>query len=418
MIKNTGITRFLLAIVLLPVTGSSFADYIIRDLGHVNGEPEPYTFPYAFASEAMGFVVGAAGGVSGLPQEQSSLVATALVSNEGALAAYAYFNNYEFSANPHLFLDASIGLGQFPQQRAYLDIFPSGSSPPAGSNDSSEDDYIEAEGFSNWINIDFKYVFNIGNAKFNPVNTYTLSEGLLVGGASGGEVFNPFKSGRTYLQAKFFHHGRQYEQHTETPLRTTGIDFSFKYDNTDFPINPTKGSILNIGIKHDPGFGDNESWTVAELEFSKFFKLPHGSYSDQQVIALNIWTADTISDAPSPHYFGVTLGGLYRLRAFPIERFHDRSAIYYAAEYRVIPNSDLLRRISFLDFVNLEWWEVAVFYETGRVAPEWDLTTLHESMKSDMGLSLRVMANNDIGRMDLAWSEEDAAIWFMYGHPF
>ena len=112
------------------------------------------------------------------------------------------------------------------------------------------------------------------------------------------------------------------------------------------------------------------------------------------------------------------MGGLYRLRAYPIERFHDNSAIYYAAEFRTIPKSDLLRNISFLEFANLEWWELAVFYETGRVAPDWNLKDLHDSMKSDVGISLRVMANHDIARLDLAWSEEDTAIWLMYGHPF
>jgi hypothetical protein len=39
-------------------------------------------------------------------------------------------------------------------------------------------------------------------------------------------------------------------------------------------------------------------------------------------------------------------------------------------------------------------------------------------MKSDIGLSLRIMANNDIGRLDLVWSEDDTAAWLMYGHPF
>ena len=149
-----------------------------------------------------------------------------------------------------------------------------------------------------------------------------------------------------------------------------------------------------------------------------FFTLPTTTGIDQQVFAFNSWAAHTLSDAPPPHYYGVTLGGLYRLRAYPIERFHDNSAIYYSAEYRVIPNSDLLRKITFLEFANLEWWEIAFFYELGRVAPDWDVSELHQSMKSDFGISLRVMANHDIGRLDIAWSEEGAAFWLMYGHPF
>jgi surface antigen Omp85-like protein len=410
--------KYFLFSLLLTAWSSVFADRVVRELGRINGEPEPYVLPYGFASEAMGFVVGVAGGISGLPQEQNSLIATALLSNEGAAAVYVFFNNYQLASNSHLFMDVSLGLGEFPQQRAYLDTSPPGNQPPAGSNDSSPNNFFDADGFSNWIEVDFKYVFDIGNAKSNPVNTYTLSEGLLVGGASGGEVFNPFKSGRTYFQTTIFHHNRDYEVDSVFPLSTTGIGFSFKYDNTDFPINPNIGSIIDVGIKYDPGFDENEQWSVAEIEYSKFFNFGSTPFSEQQVIAFNVWTANTLSDGPPPHYYGITLGGLYRLRAYPIERFHDNSAIYYSTEFRTIPKSDLLRKITFLEFANLEWWEIAIFYEIGRVAPNWDLKELHTDMKQDIGVSLRIMANNDIGRLDIAWSEEDTAIWLMYGHPF
>jgi len=357
--------------------------------------------------------------VSGLPQEQNSLVTTALVSSEGASAAYAFFNNYQTSVHPRLFIDASFGLGDFPQQRAYLDVGQAVTGqPPAGSNDSSAEDYFDAEGFSNWFEVDFKYVLDIGHAKYNPVNIYTLSEGLLVGGASGGEVFNPFKSGKSYIQTSFFHHNRDYDIDSEYPLATTGIGLSYKYDNTDFPVNPSTGSILKAGVKYDLGFQEIDHWMVGEFEYSKFFKLSPGPFTEQQVLAFNAWAAHTFSDNPPPHYYGVTLGGLYRLRAYPIERFHDNSAIYYSTELRVIPKSDILRKITFLEFANLEWWEVASFIEIGRVAPAWDIDELHTSMKWDFGLSFRVMANNDIARFDIAWSDEDTALWLMYGHPF
>ena len=418
MPHQSALTGSLLVTIQLLSTSPCFADLIVRELGRENGEPEPYAFPYGFASEAMGNVVGVAGGISGLPQEQNSYMANALLSDEGAEALYAYFSNYQFSGNPQLFLDASIGLGDFPQQRAYLDTTPPVSGIPAGSNDSAADNFFDAKGFSSWVELDFKYVLDIGNAKYNPVNIYTLSNGLLVGGASGGQVFNPYKSGRSYIQTTLFHHNRDYEVDTIFPLSTTGIGFSFKYDNTDFPVNPSTGSIINIGIKYDFGRDNNESWTFGELEISKFFNLPKGRILDQQVIALNAWAAHTFSDNPSPHYYGATLGGLYRLRGYPIERFHDKSAIYYSAEYRVIPKSDLLRRITFLEFANLEWWEIAVFYELGRVAPKWDFEELHDSMKHDVGLSLRVMADHDIGRLDIVWSDEDTIAWLMYGHPF
>lgn len=289
--------QIILSGILLCLFNSASADIIVRELGRENDKPEPYVFPYAFASHSLGFVLGAAGGISGLPQEQNSFVTTALVSDEGAGAAYAFFNNYQFSNNTHLFLDVSVAIGEFPQQRAYLDLAPQSNAPPAGSNDSSADNFFDAEGYSNWIELDFKYVFNIGSARYNPVNIYTLSNGLLVGGANGGEVFNPFKSGRSYVQASFFHHDRDYEVNEPLLLKTTGLSLSFKYDNTDFPVNPSSGSIVSSLIRYDPGFNGSEGWTEAELELSKFFKLPAVSYFEQHVIAINAWTANTFTDS-------------------------------------------------------------------------------------------------------------------------
>lgn len=80
--------------------------------------------------------------------------------------------------------------------------------------------------------------------------------------------------------------------------------------------------------------------------------------------------------------------------------------------------SDLLRKLTLLDFVNLQWWELATFMEIGRGTPEWGFDELHVSMKSDISLSFRVMANNDIGRLDPVRSIYDATTWLIYGHPF
>ncbi|MCP4874560.1 MAG: hypothetical protein GY896_03670 [Gammaproteobacteria bacterium] len=74
------------------------------------------------------------------------MIATSLVSDEDA--AYAYFNDHQFSDVPRLFLDTRIGLGEFPQERALLDLTPLGSSPPTGSNHSSPTDYFETGSYS------------------------------------------------------------------------------------------------------------------------------------------------------------------------------------------------------------------------------------------------------------------------------
>ena len=75
MLKSINIACF--SLLLISTSGQVFADKLVRELGREEGEPNPYIFPYGFSSESMGLVVGVAGGISGLPQQQSSLFTTA-----------------------------------------------------------------------------------------------------------------------------------------------------------------------------------------------------------------------------------------------------------------------------------------------------------------------------------------------------
>lgn len=407
------------ALTSLPtVAANRITGTIVRDADEPFTEPYPFVIPYAISTEAMGFSVGVLGGISGKPQEQNSLFITALVSDGGAKAAYLFFNDYQTHLfNDRLFLDASIGAGDFPEIRGYFDVGPP-ADPPFGSNESPANAFFESSGYTDWAEVDLRYVFAAGSAKYNPINIYTLNRGLLVGGASGGEPWNPLVSGRSYMGVKFFYHDRVYNYADDIRLTTTGARLTYNYDNTDFPINPERGSRLNLAISRDPGSGSTDAWTTVNAQFSKYIPLSTGAKTKQRVIALDFWTADTLSDDMAPPNYGISLGGLYRLRAYPAERFYDRAAIYYAVEFRVIPKSDLLRNIKFLKFLNLQWWEIVTFYELGRVAPDWDFSTLHSDMKSDFGMGIRVLMGRTIGRMDFAYSDEDRRLWLMIGHPF
>ena len=67
----------------------------------------------------------------------------------------------------------------------------------------------------------------------------------------------------------------------------------------------------------------------------------------QCVLALDFWTAysptwdvqadGTIAHRP-PAFPAPRLGGLFRMRAYPSQRFSDKAAVYYAAELRMVPN--------------------------------------------------------------------------------
>ena len=210
------------------------------------------------------------------------------------------------------------------------------------------------------------------------------------------------------------------------------FELGLLYDNTDFPINPSQGSSQYIAVHHDPAWdSDQEKWSFIELEASKYFSLGGSDRARQRIIALNAWTAyspswdiDTNEQGGSrvvegpPFLEGASLGGYYRMRGFRDSRFHDRAAIYATAEYRYTLDYNPIRNVSWLRFLHLDWFQLVVFAEAGRVAPEYKASTLFKDIKSDFGLGLRALTGGVVVRADFAVSDEGSNFWVMVGHPF
>ena len=73
---------------------------------------------------------------------------------------------------------------------------------------------------------------------------------------------------------------------------------------------------------------------------------------------------------------------------------------------------------SALRFLDVQWWQLVAFGELGRVAPSWNLSTLHTDMKWDAGLGLRGMFGSGVARIDLAYGEEGMNMAAMFGQSF
>jgi len=153
-----------------------------------------------------------------------------------------------------------------------------------------------------------------------------------------------------------------------------------------------------------------------------------GDWLRQGVLALNYWTSysptwdaqpdGTIVDRP-PAYTGSTLGGLWRMRGYPSQRFNDKAAVYYAAELRLIPDWNPFDQWQWAQkHVGIQWLQFVPFVEIGRVAPEWSFKELHSDMKWCVGLGLRVWAKGIVARIDTAYSEEGLGIQMMISQPF
>ncbi len=423
--------RLLFVITCCFACPRALSQYRIVDVNE-GFEPESFLLPYPFYNENIGFAAGLAYGFVGKPQEQMSLVGTSYLGTNGSWAVFLMGWDIQTPFSERLFLDPLFSFAQLDELEVYRDGHPDFPTERAGTNDSDKDNFIEGDGDDYYLNLRFKYLFPIGNGETNIVNRYVVDDGFLVSGQSGGEQWNPLEDGRTYLEVEPFWRRQTVDSGLgEDAVRTNGATFSLLYDNTDFRPNPSKGSSQRIGISRDWGFGDSSNpWTVIEAEFSKYFALEAAGAIRQQVLAFNCWTADTptwkrkgidengkeVFERP-PSYGGATLGGVDRMRAYPSARFNDQAAIYYALEYRVIPDWNPFASGVFAK-AEIEWIQGVLFTEVGRVAEKWTLKELHSDMKWDVGVGVRLWVKNLVVRMDTAFCEEGMGIQLMAGHPF
>jgi len=276
-----------------------------------------------------------------------------------------------------------------------------------------------------------KYLLPVGSGKDAVFPELTVEDGVFVSGDTGGTVWNPFKSGRTYIELTPFTRNQDLDDEKDTVQETNGIDVALSYDNTDFRLNPSNGSYQRVFYARDWGaFGSSAPWTVMGAEAAGYVSLGPSKNARQRVIALNFWTVDcltwnsfdveaneTVFHQP-PTYKGANLGGLWRMRGYPATRFHDRAAIYYGLEYRHTFRFNPLKHITLNGRLDVDWFQVCGFGELGRVAPSWTLSTLHEDMKWSAGGGIRTMVNNIVIRADLGASSEDAILQLFIGHPF
>lgn len=397
---------------------------------NTKAEKETLVLPFGFPSESMGTTVGVGGMAKGYGQKQLLVAGAAWGSTDEAVGGVLGMWDYRLPYTERFFFSVIGSAGKYPRQRAYTSL---GRSESAGSNESDKDDYIEDDGTDNWFESKVEYVLPIGSMKDKGMANYQLEDGLLTSGASGGEYWNPLETGATVLLVRQFNRYQSWETDEGTLDGTIHpFEFGLLYNNTDFPTNPSKGSSQYLAVTQDFALGESiDSWTFIEFEASKYFDLGTNNYSKQQVLALNFWTGDsptwnetdledgTTKISNDPAYLeGARLGGFYRMRAYPTNRFNDRSVIYTTAEYRFTPEWNPIADISWLRFLKLDWFQLVGFVEGGRVAPDYNFSELFSDWKYDGGLGIRSMVAGGVVRFDWAISEESNSAWVMFGHPF
>ncbi|HOJ06400.1 MAG: BamA/TamA family outer membrane protein [Ignavibacteriota bacterium] len=393
--------------------------------------------PFALYSEIFGWAVGGFIGVQGLSQKNMSLYAGGLISTNGTKYGFIQFREFYLPFYPRIYIAPDLLGGYFGVINIYKD--PPASAPDnnpefrSGSNESDKNDYIQVSGYDQWYEIKFRYLLPIGHGKDEVYFSPKFANGILVSGEMGGTDWSPLVSGRTFIDIKPFYRKR-------VAFATNGIEFALTRENTDFYVNPTRGSLQRFAFRRDFGWFDTMApWSVVETDLRWYLPLDE-YFSDKKslpkVLALNFWTINTLTwdsyditgTDPNGHeirqyhrppsYTGAYLGGRFRLRAFYEGRFNDRAAIYYGAEYRQIIDWNPFNYCSVTRGLNVHWLQLAVFGELGRVAPEWNVSTLHTDMKWSTGAGIRVFMNNLLLRMDAALSREGLYIQMFVDHAF
>jgi len=393
---------------------------------------ESLVLPFAFSTDDLGGVIGVGAMATGLYQKQ--MVVGGTVYGGGETKGFGFgLLDYRVLGSERFFFSAIGMMGEFPLLRAYSplpDIYTA--DPRPGSNDSSFDDFIQAEGSSNWWDIKLEYVLPWGNAEKQSMARYQLQGGLLKEDVKL-ENWNPLETGTSILIARQFNRYQQYrDDKGELSGAVHALELGLFYDNTDFPINPSQGSSQYIAFTYNPQWLESkEEWTFVEMEASKYISLGANSFAKQNIIALNTWVGyspswqvitdgkgnNQVTNSP-PFVEGATLGGMYRMRGFRQNRFHDKAAIYAAAEYRMTLDYNPIADVHWLKFLNLDWFQTVLYVEGGRVSPTTHRDTLFADWKYDAGVSLRALTAGIVVRLDFTRSKEGTSTWLMVGHPF
>lgn len=393
--------------------------------------PQTLFLPFPFYNENFGAAAGVVYGINHYPERQSRIIATAFGGTAGSGMVFFAGSDLRLPWVDRLFIDPIFSVGYFKDTEAYISGNPRYVGQQAGSNTSNQNDYIKGDGFDNYARARFKYLLPIGDGEDTIIPDYEVYRGILVSGATGGTSLLPWQSGRTYVSVRPFYRnqGISTSDVKNNNFRTNGVNAEIFWDNRDFPDNPSRGQGVRFEVSRDFGaFDSNNAWTALEGEVDQYIDFGKSDWFRQHVLALDFWTAHSPSwnVSPSgevrnrpPSYTGATLGGLWRLRGYPSQRFSDQSAIYYSAELRLIPDWNPFDYWPwFQKKVGVDWVQFVPFAEAGRVAPDYNVENLHSSLKFSVGFGLRAFAKGFVIRADTAYSDEGFGVQMIIEQPF
>jgi hypothetical protein len=435
--RVSGLGRWWLLVLLLaliPCSPAPAAEKLLKydPPGEDLAKKRFLVLPFPYYNESIGAGAGVAAISQGYVQKQMLTIASAMASDQGTNMFFIMVRNARAPFLSRLILEPQVCQNKFKDVQSYVISNPAFPDEQPAGNDSSENNFLNAEGNDFWVDFKMRYLLPLGAARDSAFVLPRLDDGVPLA-ADAARAWNPMANGRTCVEVTPFYRSRRMTDDLDHDItqKTAGMDFALTYDNTDYWPNPSTGSYQSVFCSRDwGGLGSSAPWTVVGLDVNKYISLGDSEYARQRVIALNFWTVDCLTwdDHETedggvvyhrpPSYKGGNLGGLWRLRGYPASRFNDQAAIYYCAEYRYTLAYNPLKDFTMNGRLDVDWFQLVGFAELGRVAPAWSPDLLHTDMKWSLGAGLRTEVNLIIIRADLGVSEETAIVQLFIGHPF
>ncbi len=236
-----------------------------------------------------------------------------------------------------------------------------------------------------------------------------------------------------------------YEQESESTIQGIQLDFTDDYQDprlgvrlgiTRQPRPPSDSTIdpdyvvWNKSISVYIPIGENHTW--AFNYFASDAIVSREGETDPAVIRANLGLSCQSTDqqcldaqqdlvdmfiASRTNGNASSLGGQYRLRAYPQNRFQGAHTLYYATEFRW----NFVTDVTPFDF----WiWkdvstgiQLAAFHEVGAV--EDDISDLNNSLRSSSGIGIRMVSGSGyVYRFDVATGDEGAATTLFFNYPW
>lgn len=427
----------LLLTTMLSLPKAGHAEGLESEVASPAVKPASLLLPFAFSTDATGFSVGVGGFRTGWPSAETIIGGAMFGSTQDSFGIVTAGRNLPtpLLANGRLYTDFDLSIGRYAQQSAYFAFRTPVWKPRPGSSGSSDDQLFRGTGWDHWVNLDLKYALPWGDGKTGSTGMFWPDSRQEVSQKTFRVGLNPLDFGRTWLGLRLSRRNLGFDPvpaGADTGnIATNNFQIFLKHDGTDRPMDPSSGIKWRIGLRADPGWADSySSWNDFQAEGAGHIPLGESDWFSQRVLALGAWTGfspsyqhivyagqSSVSHAP-PFFTGSTLGGLFRMRAYASSRFNDKAGIYYSTEYRTTLRWNPASEFDLLKPMEIRWLQLAYFGELGNVAPSYNPGDLHDRMKYDVGIGLRMSIKGAIARIDYARAPHNSGLWFMIGQAF